>query len=573
MTVQAKVPYQSYIANGEDTDFYFSFYVENIENLVVKINGEVVGHGSYIYLEEENAIQFFDAPEANQVIELLRHTALEREIDYDTYTNRLRPETLNKDLDKIWLNLQEQALKVDQYDYDYTYSVSTANQALKEVKDAQARVDSAYELADITNTETRPINRGGTGATSSEDARTNLNVHSKEEVVSLIQSGGTGTVVAINGGGTGADNSADARTNLDVYNKAEANFLALPLGTPIWHNGTRLTIDDGYASYDGQLLNRADFPSLWAKVQSKFIVISDAEWLTDPTKRAAYSSGDGSTTFRMPDLNGFLADSIKGLFLRGDGNGTIAGELVSQSTILTDAIRNITGSVGLGGVYNSLNPSGALGKTIATNDTGASHSNVIAGQNQKVTFDASLVVPTAGENRPVSAIGIWICRVSAGTAEQVLPNTAPSLTGGNTWNGSQDVQGNLTVSGKLEANIKPLLNATGAAPISACRAWVCFDSTTAGVVIRASNNIQSIVRTSLGRFVITFIDEMPHSDYIVLTGTRADSSTSNSTLNLVVNESYNVATQTAKTTKILSVAYVSTNGLYDGHGISLGVFC
>ena len=155
MTVQAKIPYQSFIANGEDIDFYFSFYVENTENLVVKINGEVVGHGSYIYLEEENAIQFLEPPEANQVIELFRHTALEREIDYDTYTNTLRPETLNKDLDKIWLNLQEQALKVDQYDYDYTYSVSTANQALKEVKTAQARADSAYELADITNTETR----------------------------------------------------------------------------------------------------------------------------------------------------------------------------------------------------------------------------------------------------------------------------------------------------------------------------------------------------------------------------------------------------------------------------------
>lgn len=568
MTVQAKVPYQSYIANGADTDFYFSFYVENIENLVVKINGEVVGHGSYIYLEEENAIQFFDAPEANQVIELFRHTALEREIDYDTYTNRLRPETLNKDLDKIWLNLQEQALKVDQYDYDYTYSVSTANQALKEVKDAQARADSAYELADITNTETRPINRGGTGATSSEDARTNLNVHSKEEVVSLIQSGGTGTVVAVSGGGTGADNIADARTNLDVYNKAEANFLALPLGTPIWHNGTRLTIDDGYASYDGQLLNRADFPSLWDKVQSKFVVISDAEWLANPTKRAAYSSGDGVTTFRMPDLNGFLADSIKGLFLRGDGNGTIAGEVVSQSTILTDAIRNIKGNIGtiaidgiIDGVFSN---TGAGGRV--SNDAGAA-------RDYQADFDASRVVPTAGENRPVSAIGIWICRVSAGTAEQVLPNTAPSLSGGNTWAGSQNVQGNLAISGKLEANIKPLLNATGAAPISACRAWICFDSTTAGVVIKASNNIQSIVRTSLGRFVITFIDEMPHSDYIVLTGTRADSSTSNSTLNLVVNESYNVATQTAKTTKKLSVAYASTNGLYDGYDISLGVFC
>lgn len=249
------------------------------------------------------------------------------------------------------------------------------------------------------------------------------------------------------------ENKTTARTNLDVYSKTESNFLALPLGTPIWHNGTRLTIDDGYASYDGQLLNRADFPTLWAKVQSKFVVITDTDWLSDPKKRAAYSSGDGETTFRMPDLNGFLSDSIKGLFLRGDGNGSIAGETIYQATILKDAIRNITGSGGLGESINT----GFVTNT--TRWTGAMYADTVRGStwlginssdsdNVVSAFDASRVVPTAGENRPVSAIGIWICRVSAGTAEQVSPNTAPSLTGGNTWAGSQNVQGNLEVFGE-----------------------------------------------------------------------------------------------------------------------------
>lgn len=585
MTVQQIVPYAKYVTNGADSVYTVNFFIEDKENLFIKLNDVVVSMNDYNYLKDVNGIEFHTPLLANQKLEIFRKTKLERTTNFESFNNTFRPEVLNKDLDKIWLNLQEQSHKVDQYDLDYTYSVSTANQALKEAKDAQARADDAYELADLTNTETRPINRGGTGAASSEAARTNLNVHSKEEVVSLIQSGGTGTIVNVSGGGTGATTASQARTNLDVYSKTESNFLALPLGTPIWHNGTRLTIDDGYASYDGQLLNRADFPTLWAKVQSKFVVINDTDWLSDPKKRAAYSSGDGETTFRMPDLNGFLSDSIKGLFLRGDGNGSIAGETIYQATILKDAIRDIQGTTPWksylgesGGAYTkSTSVTGAFVSGTRTTGghtlSGSSWNSVSSSSHAPMEFKASNVVPTAGENRPVSAVGIWICRVSAGTAEQVLPNTAPSLTGGNTWGGSQNIQGDLTVSGKLEADIKPLLNATGAAPISACRAWVCFDSTTAGVVIRASNNIQSIVRTSLGRFVITFIDEMPHSDYIVLTGTRADSSTSNSTLNLVVNESHNVATQNSKTTKTLSVAYVSTNGLYDGYGISLGVFC
>ena len=121
--------------------------------------------------------------------------------------------------------------------------------------------------------------------------------------------------------------------------------------------------------------------------------------------------------------------------------------------------------------------------------------------------------------------------------------------------------------------LRDALNAQGGAPISACRAWVCFDSTTGGTVIRASNNIQSIVRTAQGRFVITFIDEMPHSDYIVLTGTRADASANSATLNLTVSETSIQSTQNAKTTKTLSVLLGNSVGLFDSYGMSLGVVC
>lgn len=505
MSVQEQIPYLSFTANGETTDFYVSFYHEGAENIVVRVNGEVAGYGLYIYLEEEKIIQFFDAPEANQIIEIYRKTPLERETDYDSYTNRLRPETLNKDLDKIWLNLQEQALKVDQYDYDYNY-------ILKQV---------------------RPIKTGGTGAYTAAGARENLDVHSKDEVLALIQTGGAEEVLSIANGGTGAETARDARTNLDVHSKAEVNFLALPLGTPIWHNGTRLTIDDGYASYDGQLLRRADFPTLWEKIQSKFVVISDAEWRADPKKRAAYSSGDGETTFRMPDLNGFLADSIKGLHLRGDGNGNIAGEAVGQSTILTDAIRDIQGTTpwksylgDSGGAYtNSTSVTGAFVSGTRTTGghtlSGYSWNSVSSSANAPMEFRASNVVPTAGENRPVSAVGIWICRVSAGTAEQVLPNTTPSLTGGNTWAGSQDIQGNLTISGNLNANIKPLLNATGDAPISACRAWVHFTCVNNVISIKASMNVASIVKLATARFKITYIKPMPTEFNIPLANGKA----------------------------------------------------
>ena len=156
MTVQNKVPYVEYLTNGSDTPYTLGYYVEDKDNLFIKLNDEIVSKNKYNYLESSNAIQFHTPLSAKQKLQIFRKTKLERTTNYESFNNTFRPEVLNTDLDKIWLNLQEQSHKVDQYDHDYEYAVSTANKALTEVVTAQARADSAYELADITNTETRP---------------------------------------------------------------------------------------------------------------------------------------------------------------------------------------------------------------------------------------------------------------------------------------------------------------------------------------------------------------------------------------------------------------------------------
>lgn len=51
----------------------------------------------------------------------------------------------------------------------------------------------------------------------------------------------------------------------------------------------------------GALLLRADYPRLVAMVQGSWI--ADATWLSDPVRyRGFYSSGNGTTTFRVPDM-------------------------------------------------------------------------------------------------------------------------------------------------------------------------------------------------------------------------------------------------------------------------------
>ena len=60
--------------------------------------------------------------------------------------------------------------------------------------------------------------------------------------------------------------------------------------------------------------------------------------------------------------------------------------------------------------------------------------------------------------------------------------------------------------------VKTALNASGEAPIYACRAWVNFNGT-GTVAIRASGNISSITDNGVGNYSANFAIAMPDSNY------------------------------------------------------------
>lgn len=68
---------------------------------------------------------------------------------------------------------------------------------------------------------------------------------------------------------------------------------------------------------------------------------------------------------------------------------------------------------------------------------------------------------------------------------------------------------------------KTALNASGSAPIYACRAWVNFNGT-GTVAIRASGNVSSITDNATGDYTVNFTTAMPDVDYVVA-GQASDS--------------------------------------------------
>lgn len=67
---------------------------------------------------------------------------------------------------------------------------------------------------------------------------------------------------------------------------------------------------------------------------------------------------------------------------------------------------------------------------------------------------------------------------------------------------------------KMLTGVKNHLNATGDAPMFACRAWVNFNGT-GTPTIRASGNVSSITDNGVGNYTINFTTAMPDSDYAV----------------------------------------------------------
>lgn len=303
---------------------------------------------------------------------------------------------------------------------------------------------------------------------------------------------------------------------------------------------------------DGQLLNRADWPDLWAYAQM-IGIITDSVWRGDVGQRAKYSSGDGATSFRVPDLNGVQrsgvngfvgADSINGLFGRGDSGGGSSGSVYDS------------GAPKITGTFQTMN--GAASGPFADQSTNSSRlATSTSGAASGVTsFDASRSNPvygrTTGEIRPKSFENVWVIRasgafVAANTSFGVMNSYAAGQPANFLLEGGR-VQSEIHIEGGLSAKIAlvarqrvggatsgaiEITDASGSAsktrtlalPLEegtlvadtgpqTASAWVCFDSRNASIY--SSYGVSSVSSGGGGYYEIAFTNAMT-SAYTMLT--------------------------------------------------------
>lgn len=124
-----------------------------------------------------------------------------------------------------------------------------------------------------------------------------------------------------------------------------------PVGTPQWWP-MRSTVPAGQIPLDGQTISRTAFPELTAMVVAGMLpVVAEATWQGSHLERGKYTLGDGTSTIRVPDLNGKSPGSRGAVVLRGDGHLSAAvNGLIQQDAIQSHGhLINIKSGPGVSG--------------------------------------------------------------------------------------------------------------------------------------------------------------------------------------------------------------------------------
>ena len=122
----------------------------------------------------------------------------------------------------------------------------------------------------------------------------------------------------------------------------------------------------------------------------------------------------------------------------------------------------------------------------------------------------------------------------------------------------------LATTAQVRLAIPNVLNAAGAAPVFACRAWVDFNGT-GTVAIRASGNVSSITDDGTGLYTVNFTTALPDANYASsIQAVRASGSNTQGNIRAV-------ATPKTTTTFLIEVTNFSTASI-DADFVDVAIF-
>jgi hypothetical protein len=311
--------------------------------------------------------------------------------------------------------------------------------------------------------------------------------------------------------GTSAQRTASPANGMLRYNSETNEFegyqngawAGIGGGTPLytvlwWPN--RASIPAGYIPADGQLLTRTTYQAAFAGVNSGILpVVSDATWLATSTSRGCYTTGDGSTTFRIPDLNGKTAGTTAAPFLRGDGTNS------------TGIAGNFQASANLSHTHTFQSGAGAIKNTYPTVSLGFTGTGYADAGSPAVLLASGDV-----ESRPVNVTGVFVIKLIGGASElsqddasvavAALEDKLQFVSGRN-----RIINGDARVSQKVTVTASAGVNAYGG--VDRFRATNAASAGGSFTQSRTTMTVDGIAKLAVRHQVVTAIANTTGSNY------------------------------------------------------------
>ena len=191
-------------------------------------------------------------------------------------------------------------------------------------------------------------------------------------------------------------------------------------------------------------------------------------------------------------------------------DGTASATIANSTGVLTVASSVLTTTDINGGTIT-----GITDLAVADGGTGASTA-AAALTNLGLTATAAELNKLDGATATTAQLN-FVTGVTSAIQTQLgtkAPLASPALTGNPT--APTQTAGNnstrLATTAYTRTAIPNVLNASGSAPLYACRAWVNFQGT-GTVAIRASGNVSSVTDNGTGDYTVNFATAMPDADF------------------------------------------------------------
>lgn len=181
------------------------------------------------------------------------------------------------------------------------------------------------------------------------------------------------------GGDTGSSLDDKIQDVIDQLNKA------IPIGSIMY----AYKIPEGWLECNGSLLSRTEYSDLFSFANDNGLLVSESDW--NNYNQGKFSTGNGITTFRIPDMRGKFIRSL-------DSNVNIdPGRVIG--TYQMDAMQQITGTF-VTPNSNINNSNGYTGTFYISGSISSSMANPDGNGDLICSFDSSRVTRTAQETRP-----------------------------------------------------------------------------------------------------------------------------------------------------------------------------